>query len=486
MIIYLQRVLNASAIILPLFYFLCLKANGETGGSRGSGVVVTYPAPEGERVDGEYILTANGKKVDIYKAQDEFNGKEYFFAYFDCEGRVDMQVESPKHSFSNLKLLPDKFSAVQVGDKTLKFSADKPFKAIVAPDERNFPLIIFANPLEKDAPKSGSDNIIYYGAGVHSPDKPVVVKAGQTLYLAGGCVLKGSVFASGDGVSIRGRGIIDGGDIKRFGLGNDRNGVPLSLLKMEDGKNFYAEGIILRNSFAWTFVIDNCDEAEIKNVKICCSRMLNDDAFDICNSRNVLIEDCFARAQDDIIAVKGMDSSRLPCENLRIYNCMFWTDRANIFRIGYECSAPAMRNIAAENIYIPFYSFVYNKPEAYWANALIWLQPAIETTMENVSFKSIDVRSNGNDIITLMANPRILKYRDYKTAGRIRNCLLEDLRVNGKEEGFNGIIYIRGHDEAHDVDGITLKGIKYFGREINPFSKCVKVGEHTKNIKFTD
>jgi hypothetical protein len=59
-------------------------------------------------------------------------------------------------------------------------------KFIFAPEAKRHPLMVFANPLEKDAPKKDDPNEIYFGPGIHRPAAGVVeVKSQQTLYIAG-------------------------------------------------------------------------------------------------------------------------------------------------------------------------------------------------------------------------------------------------------------------------------------------------------------
>ena len=55
--------------------------------------VVTYPAPNSEKMQTGYKVFANGKPVDVYKAlSQEFTGGEYYFCYFDFEGPVEVKV----------------------------------------------------------------------------------------------------------------------------------------------------------------------------------------------------------------------------------------------------------------------------------------------------------------------------------------------------------------------------------------------------------
>lgn len=81
------------------------------------------------------------------------------------------------------------------------------------------PLVIFGNPLEKDAPKAGDKNVVYFGAGVHTPDE-IKLSDNQTLYIAGGAVVKSRLRATGKNITVRGRGILSGELSERFSTGN--------------------------------------------------------------------------------------------------------------------------------------------------------------------------------------------------------------------------------------------------------------------------
>ena len=83
----------------------------------------------------------------------------------------------------------------------------------------------------------------------------------------------------------------------------------------------------------------------------------------------------------------------------------FFEAVANIFRIGYECETDGMRNIRARNIDVLYYSKNYRQPTEYWTNAVIWLQPNQDMLMEDCHFEDIRIRSNGEDMITVMAKP---------------------------------------------------------------------------------
>ena len=143
--------------------------------------VVTYPAPASETLSSDYEVMAKGKKVDVYTARvldPPFAGKEwdyggpYAFANFDMAGRVKVKVRA-KRSLRNIVVRPA-YSDVRLqveDDHTVSITFGSPRKISVEPDGRKGPLLLFANPMEKNVPKAGSPSVIYFGPGLHQPGK---------------------------------------------------------------------------------------------------------------------------------------------------------------------------------------------------------------------------------------------------------------------------------------------------------------------------
>ncbi len=480
--------------------------------------IVTYPAPQSEKVFAStYDVSVNGKKLDIYKAlSPKFPGGEYYFCYFDFEGEVDVKVKSTIQFTKRVsyictpeqiaaadkiyvgELFPDIFKNVKKEKYKMSFTADKPFKAIVIRTEREMPLVIFGNPIEKDAPKAGDKNVVYFGPGVHYLDKTISLESNQTLYIAGGAVVKSDISTLGDNITIRGRGIISVDNKARYSG---------SCVTFNNGKNLKVEGVIIKDPTGWTLVFRNCEHVVIDNVKICSGRMLNDDAIDLCNTSNVKITDTFARAEDDIIAMKGHYKSgeriglklvkdlesrhnNLPCNNIVIDNCIFWTDSANTFRIGYECYAPEFKGLKCTNLYVPFYSDRPSKFEDYWVRAIFLFQVNAGVTMSDMHFENVVVRSNGSDTHLIFAEPRIVLHGPVRDKGapgeygKIENCSFKNIKIVGKEGSFKGAIFIRGRDADHKVKNITIENIEYFGKPITEKSPNVYIGEFTESISI--
>ncbi len=73
------------------------------------------------------------------------------------------------------------------------------------------PMLVFADPLERDVPSPDDPNVLYLGPGVHQLGSDVQLHSGETVYLAGGAWVEGAFHGTDvQNVVIKGRGTIDG------------------------------------------------------------------------------------------------------------------------------------------------------------------------------------------------------------------------------------------------------------------------------------
>jgi len=167
-------------LIAGLIIFSGLSSDVSTKASE----VVTYPVPAGETSLSEYKVHVEDQKIDTYMARvldPPFAGKRwdhggpYSFANFDMSGAVTVRIES-KRSLRNVVIRPQSYGIkpTLVDDHTLTLTLDRPLKFSVEPDGRKGPLLLFANPIETNVPKASDENVIYYGPGVHKPEKIIL------------------------------------------------------------------------------------------------------------------------------------------------------------------------------------------------------------------------------------------------------------------------------------------------------------------------
>ena len=490
--------------------------------------VVVYPAPEGEVLSTNYTVEVDGKPVVVYLAQTQHEDKRpYSFAYFDFSGPVTVKIKTDL-PLGKLEVRPSRYGikpAVNQGEAA--FTVDKPFNISLEPTGENVPLLLFGNPIEKDAPKLGDTNVIYFGPGIYKPTR-IDLTSGQTLYIAGGAVVKAAVTSTGDNIRIMGRGILDGSDWPHSA------GPTARMVWPADGRNILIQDVIIRGAWNWTVAPSRCDQVLIRNLRICGSRCGNDDGIDPCNSRNVTIQDCFIRTDDDSIAVKGtanVGQDPKASENLTVTDCTFWVDFANGFRIGNESRATGCRNFTARNI-----DFIHFPDRD--VVCIFYLQPAGNMPMENLTFENI--RINGELPLNLArltpmdaTTPRIDTPANSISSGRaitneavltatnrtagaggrrggrglvvpgngpyIHNVVFKNIEVYGeqlidasKSKGgrrpgdkiATGAVFLQGLNEKHDVRGIVFDNVTRHGQPLAANSADVQIGNFVGGIEF--
>jgi hypothetical protein len=354
--------------------------------------VITYPAPPSETLSTDYKVSVSGQKVDVYSARvldPPFSGKydfggPYSFANFDVDGPVQVRITAQR-SLKNTVIRPAS-AGVKLrteGENTVILNLPGPRKISIEPDGKNGPLLLFANPTETGQPKPGEANVIHYGPGIHNAGK-IPVTNNQTLYLAGGAVVNGGVLAQGENIRITGRGIIDSSDYEW------RKGPTPHVVSIR-GTNIEVSGITIRGPSHWTIVPRDSLNVTIRGVKICGSRVQNDDGINPCNSRDVLITDCFIRTDDDCVAMKGLElrGPESNVERVTVENSVLWCDRARIFLLGHESRAPFMRGITLRNLDIVHFTMT-----------AFLFEPGEEMRLEDVTVENIRVHGEGqNELI---------------------------------------------------------------------------------------
>jgi len=437
--------------------------------------VVVYPAPAGETLSTDYEVQAEGVKVDVYGARvldPPFAGKEwdyggpYSFANFDMSGPVTVRITSQR-SLRNVVIRPQS-SGVQptiVDDHTITLPLERPCKLSIEPEGKRGPLLLFANPPETDAPGAGDEGVVYFGPGVHKPEK-IVLASDQTLYIAGGAVVKAEVLVQGSNVRIRGRGILDGSDWEW------RRGPVGNLIAIRNSSDVEIRDITLRGSSHWTIVPKSSRHVTIRNVKLCNSRVQNDDGINPCNSQDVLITDCFIRSDDDCVALKGLDfeGTNSNVERITVENSILWCDRARIFLLGHESRAAFMRDITLRNLDIIHFTMTP-----------FLFEPGEDMRLENVTVEDVRMYGEGQrEFIRL--RPVVNQYMRKKVPGFIRNIHFKNVTIEGRSGEY--LVQVMGADAEHDVRDVTFENVSINGQKLTRESERVQVGEHTDDLRF--
>jgi hypothetical protein len=435
--------------------------------------VVTYPAPAGEPLATDYTVEVEGQSVAVYTARvldAPFAGKEwdyggpYSFANFDLSGPIEVRITSSR-PLKNVVVRPAAGVKTRLeGTNALVLSLPGPRKLSVEPDGKKGPLLLFANPLETAGTSAGdaAPHVIFYGPGVHQAGR-IVVTNGQTLYLAGGAVVKGGVIAEGENIRITGRGILDSSDYEWL------KGPTPHVISIR-GTNVEVSGITIRGASHWTVVPRNSRNVTIRDVKICGGRVQNDDGINPCNSQDVLITDCFIRSDDDCVAMKGLDlkTPNNNVERVTVENCVLWCDRARIFLLGHESRAAFMRDITLRNLDIIHFTMT-----------AFLFEPGEEMRMQNVTVEDVRIHGEGQtELIRL--KPVVNQYMRNKVPGHISDIQFRNITVDGQPGSC--LIQLSGADDQHRVENVGLKNVRIVGKALDEKSDRLQIGPHTKSI----
>ncbi|MFW6157792.1 MAG: glycosyl hydrolase family 28 protein [Planctomycetota bacterium] len=461
--------------------------------SAGETRVTVHPAPKGSPVSKDYTLTVGGKSLDVYRAPKSMYGAPVLFAYCDMEGRVDVAVRAnfiePKAVTSmSLHPLSMKIEAKRSGN-TLTFSVDKPrsITVLVNGQHKNRPLHLFLNPPAEPPP----EDALVFGPGKHKldPKKPIRLKDGQTVHIAGGAWVEGRVLArNAENISVTGRGVLFQPTARR------------SLIRLRDCKSVSVGRIILtRNARGWCGVAQNCDDVTVRGLHIVSPVKPSTDGFNPCNSRNVTIEDCFFRTGDDCIAIKGNTGgpcstrgargakSRLdidpqtqpPCENITVRRCVFWSEFNNVLCIGAETRAKHFRNIRFEDCDILFHG-----PYRYGAISIL---PLHGTEISHITYENIRVEHTVNQLFCFKIGERLYGGIPgfHKFPGGISNVTIKDIFVSRQAGGPRSSF--AGWSKRKQVKNVTIQGVRYSDTLMRDAkSMGLHCNEYVSNVRFLD
>jgi len=452
---------------------------------------VNYPAPAGTEASPDFTLKVNGEDVFVYTArvsrlplnqmwpghQRSLDQTEIAsFAYFDFSGKASLEITALK-AIRNVVVRPKSTNIpFTTTGNIIKFDLDQPCQVVVEVNGWHHAFHLFANPLESHPPQPGDPHTYYFGPGVHEIGR-FQVHSGETVYVAGGAIVYGSINANqAHDIKISGRGIVDASKFAR----NDNE----QIIALKNCSRVDASGLILRDSNLYAVTPDHCEDVILTNLKVIGSWRYNADGIDICNSRRVLVQDCFVRSFDDSLVVKGYDHrdgvKAPPIEDVVFRNCVVWNDWGRALELGAETQGETWKDITFENIDVIHY-----------VHRALDIQHCDRAEISNVRFENIRVEDAitegmgiedpkydpGNAapaglLIELIIYKMI--YSHDKEPGRIKNVIFKDIAVIGEDFPPSNF---HGFDETHLIENVQIENLSIHGRHITN----AKDGQFTVN-----
>lgn len=326
-------------------------------------MVRVYPLAPGQQRSAVLELSVNGQPVPVV---DFHNNErvEYRYAQFSFSGSVELKV-AIKDEIKSFKIRPEAYGIPGTArDGHLSFRLAQSRYLLININELDN-LLIFADPLEADAPPAAGSGILNVGAAPYAADRTgvadvtkilqraiddasavrgtVYVPAGMYrissitlkrdvhLYLEGGAVLRGTgrpadyravntkaaqygirervtTFIQFEpraaNIRISGRGTLDTNGYELFDAKTGGQ-LRMNAVRPNRNKQVVIEGVIIARSRWWALTPHQCDGVRIENVKVLSTEhRLNTDAIDIISCQNVLVRHCFTYGNDDALCVK--------------------------------------------------------------------------------------------------------------------------------------------------------------------------------------
>ncbi len=179
-------------------------------------------------------------------------------------------------------------------------------------------------------------------------------------------------------VKIVGSGVVDLSHLDRA----ERRGIVIAY-----ASNIEISGVKFINSPEWTFITYDSENITIKDVDIFGYRQ-NSDAYAICNSRNVTVDNSFCRTGDDLFDVKVAGGrAEAISQNVTFTNCTAWAGKARCFGICGEVYMD-IKDISFKDSTVVFHDATWNEDRI---PALAIVVENDGGSIDNVAFENIEI-----------------------------------------------------------------------------------------------
>ena len=308
------------------------------------------PASPQTKCSAEYSVTLGGRPLFVH-ALPGFAGGTVSFVSIDhdfADGPLEFRITARRlvDAVSVRPLSAGVFARLE-NENTAVFTVSRHGHFFVKWDDSfQLPFYLFVHPLcicSQTAP-------IIFGPGVHHAGQ-IRLQSGQTLYLAPGAEVHGTIIAE-DATDIRicGRGILRGSHLPFGGTKDERY-----MICLRRCRRSVVEGITVIDGFGWNIIAHHCEDIVFRWLKVLAERLWSTDGINPCVSRRVLVEDCFIRSKDDCVAVKGLDwDHSAPCDwqpltEVTVRRVVGWSDNNNGLVVGAETRSSEISRITFED-----------------------------------------------------------------------------------------------------------------------------------------
>lgn len=367
------------------------------------------------------------------------------FVSFDMTDSTTLYIRVEDEEIERVDVRPLQFNIpFKKEGNQLAVTIDKPMNFTVEINGYHNSLHVFANPKDDFVP---DENTVYFAPGEHDIGL-FFPKANQTVYIAEGAVVYGSIYIyKQDNVTVRGRGILDTsrfkrGDeysldehprstLKKLGL-SDYDTMRASCLTAYGCNNLKVEGVIIRDAPCWVFTTRNCcRNVEIDNIKIIGQWRYNSDGIDLCTTYNATLKNSFIRSFDDCIVVRApqLDGERgeSGCADIKIENNVLWCDWGKNIELWCGKYDAHVKNIIWRDNYLIH--------TAQYAISIDTWYGSENITVENISYENIYIDTDTEPMYPIYQNDLSAPYRPNITGKNPSAALFLGAMKLGRDTG---------------------------------------------------
>jgi len=306
------RLLRCSGLLLLLLPVLraTLALASPTHVSRAQSKVTLYPIPAEVR-SGHFRVTVDGHGTDVLHA-----ATGYYLLNFDTAGAATISITAagdPHYWDAGVEIQPMRLGLRPTRHgATITFQIAGPVKLTIARPGDHFAdadiLFLFANPPDTSGVTAATPHVRYYGPGAHHEN--IDAHTGDTIYLAGGAVVFGSLnIWQVENVRVLGTGTIvyDGPQDPHSDEGwmHKPN---WHVIVMDNARNIEIDGITcITRSRSWQIQMRDSRHIGFFNIKVIGGNPndANQDGMDWLGGGDTMVRNSFFRASDDVFALQG-------------------------------------------------------------------------------------------------------------------------------------------------------------------------------------
>lgn len=382
-----------------------------------------------------YKVWVDGKEATVY-------GNEFFhFALLTYEEKGKMQDIKVMvlEAFETVRVRPTSCGVSWERDGlSLRFQLPAGMRIIVEiDDDLTCPLYLVQS--EKvERPKEVSYEFLKgkaYNIGV------LELKTGDVVYIEEGAVVSGMIRSRlADNIKIIGNGILYGGNWHKW----NENGAEQMIVPVL-GENIEIRGITMLDGGSWHLVPSACRNVLIEDINLM-GKVITGDGIDIVGCQDVIVRNCFVRANDDCISIKAEEyqdpSGCTDVRHILVEDCLFWNaEFGNALEIGYETRCNEISDVVFRNCEI-----VHCEYEGNQSGGVLTIHNADRAYVHDIHYENIrieDAQEKFIDIKTLDS-----KYSRDRSRGNICDIYFKNIEIT---EGVFPVSIVRGFEMQNEL-----------------------------------